>query len=257
MRLSLKLAILFVTAVFPLSARATEPCFQDPEDSVLEPALRSLAVPNEKLSHPDDATVRDLKQIFLATHDVTEKQNAASALLTLGEQDPAYFDYLSACARRAIEDDTPWPFLAGQRTGGRLVFSQAFLDWCAKTKCKDVEAAHRALYIIPGPVLQLASAGDPRARSLLRCGLRSRNQMVFYLSALGLARLHDEPSVSDIVRAIEAFPAADQPPLALVLVFFDSHEAQAAADRLVADRKLLQAYRTGAAKQGTKLLFGR
>jgi HEAT repeat protein len=87
-----------------------------------------------------------------------------------------------------------------------------------------------ARYDIPGKVLQLATAGDPRGIPLLRRALRSRNYLIVTWAAKGLAQIQDKQSIPLIIAAAQRAPTGYPSLIAESLLYFDDAQAQSAVD---------------------------
>ena len=85
-------------------------------------------------------------------------------------------------------------------------------------------------YDIPGKVLELAMAGDPRSIPLLRRALDSRNYLIVSWAAKGLAQIQDKQSIPLIIAAVQKTPVAYKSLIAESLVYFDDAQAQSAVD---------------------------
>jgi hypothetical protein len=71
-----------------------------------------------------------------------------------------------------------------------------------------------------------------------------------------LARLQDQRAIQPIIRAGRRAPKAARDLFGTALVFFDDPEAQAAAEELIQDKRLLEAARERAKTRGPRGLFG-
>lgn len=213
---------------------------------------------NELVSREDPAALPELRERFKEVQERAEKLLIASSLVRMKDPDLAYWTYLANEARAVVESDMPLPSLFdshGQVVPGRR--SPEFLSWCRARNC-DVEAmASAAVYEVPMPIIALGAAADPRGFDILMRALESKNHLVAAEAAQGLARLQDPRAIGPIIRAARRAPrAAAGSAFGLALVQFDHPEAQAAAEELVGDKKLLQQLRERAKTQGPRAIYG-
>jgi hypothetical protein len=115
----------------------------------------------EDLLSRNPGAIAKEKKVFDRMTDPNLKQRVASILLAVGVRDKLYFDYLAAAAKKALQDDEPWPtlydesgeintrasnpvFAEWMRKNGfdpndpeftaLRGYSPAFLDWCKKNR---------------------------------------------------------------------------------------------------------------------------
>jgi hypothetical protein len=214
-----------------------------------QPPVKSVALP-ELLRRNDPVALAELERRFAQGADTLQKQQIAVVLVRRLQQDQPYYDFLAGRAREAVESDMPFPMAVGPQ--GHFLpqqFAPAFLRWANEKGIRPDQAAAYALTVAPLDVLMLALTDDARARELLLRGLESHNYMVVYRAAWGLARLRDRSAIGPIVAAAEDAPADGGELIARALVLFDAPEAQAAAGRLIADQKVLEALRSRASQE--------
>jgi HEAT repeat protein len=96
---------------------------------------------------------------------------------------------------------------------------------------------------LPAAVEALGETVDRRSSSILLRGLRSRNFFIVNEAVLGLARLSDPKAVKAIIVACKRLSADERPLVARALLYFDTPEAQQAAEQLIANPKLLARWR--------------
>jgi hypothetical protein len=175
-----------------------------------------------------------LKEQFAKTQDPHFKDALASALVTLGDKEDAYWDFLAARANEAVESDIPFP--RDFDSHGKIEknhFSQAFLQWAKNHGLSPGDAGQIAGFELPGKVLMLAVTGDPRGLPLLRKALSSPNYLIQSVGAKGLARLQDKESIPLIIDACERAPADMAASIAEALIFFDDPQAKSASEKYI------------------------
>ena len=145
----------------------------------------------------------------------------------------------------------PFPYafdVEGHAQPGK--YAAAFLRWANRSGVSPDEAAGYAMNVAPLDVFLMALTDDPRGRDLLRKGVASPNFMVVYRAAWGLARLRDRSAVPPIIAVADALPLqAGEMVARALLLFLDSPEAQAAADRLIKDEPVRVALRARARQE--------
>jgi hypothetical protein len=193
-----------------------------------------------ELQKGETSVIPELREIFSKTSIVGEKQRIASALLAAGVKDDSYFALLLALAKKAIENDMPFPtqFDSKGKTMKRT-YTKEFVHWCQERK-KDVDTASRdAIYTLPMDVTYLAKTGDIRAKETLTIGLRSKNFFIVFNCARGLALLRETAAVDMIIESCRTAPAEAGQLIGMALFFFDDARAQKAATQYVGDQALI------------------
>lgn len=197
-----------------------------------------------------------LHQQFARTEEGLLKDAIASVLVRLGDKDRTYWDFLETHAREVIQSDAPFPVpFDMQGNTIRKQFSQEFLDW-AKASHIDVQAAAMVqMQTVPAQITFLAATGDQRGLELLRRAMTSRNYFVQSSAARGLAKLQDVDSVPLIITACKRAPAEAAALIARSLVFFNTPQAQSAAETFIKNREVLDELRKISREKGTDALF--
>jgi hypothetical protein len=204
---------------------------------------------DELLKRRDPAGLEELKRRFETAGTKVDKQKIAVVLVRRLEDDQPYFDFLAAQARQAVESDMPFPYEIDEQGKATPTYSAAFLSWAARRKVNPDAAAAQAIRDFPMDVYLLALAEDPRSIRILLKGVESPNFMVAYRAAFGLAKLRVNDAVPLIARVAEEAPAQGRELIARTLVLFDSPQAQAAAERLIPDKRVLAALRAQARQE--------
>lgn len=172
-----------------------------------------------------------LKEQFTRVHNSLDKAQIASVLLSLGDKDEIYWDFLSKLATSIIDAPDFWSY----DSQGKLVPGPTpeFIAWAKSSKLSPAEMGEWPQYWLPGPVGALGLTGDSRAIPLLRQALSSPNHMIEAVAATGLAEMQDKDSIPFIVEACKKAPAEAAAAIAESLVYFDDADAQRAVDTYV------------------------
>jgi HEAT repeat protein len=172
-------------------------------------------------THPAE-TVAILKQNFANTEDERQKAQIASALISLGDKDDIYWDFL-------LRLETS--LLAGEVSSAVKSDSQGKpIEWPSSDEAwakQDREFNEMMTF-----VEIVAATRDPRGIRLLRRALSSPNSETQNIAASGLARAQDKDSVPLIIDVCKNAPPDVASVIAAnALVYFDDPRAQSAADQ--------------------------
>lgn len=197
-----------------------------------------------------------LRQAFDNATDTLTKENVASVLMTIGQKDDIYWNTLSKRAQEIVDSQAPDPFVYdAQGRGVRGVISPDFLQWAKDNNISKEETESEALGSFAGELSLTASIGDPRGLPILRKGLSSPNYAVRAMAAFGLAVLQDRDSIPLIIDAAKQAPFDAQWFIARFLLAFNDPKAQAAAEELITDKKVLEADKQLARAKGARGLW--
>jgi hypothetical protein len=187
------------------------------------------------------------KQFVVASEEVNLKGQIASALVRLGDKNDIYWNYLVEQATEAVNSDLPFP--TARDSKGVPIRGQLSPEFNAWVKAHNIppEAVGELVYTLPGKVILLAGARDPRGVPLLRRALQSANPMIAAFAANGLAAIQDKSSIPLIIAACKRPYPDESEVIAQSLIYFDDAEAQSAAD-LYLPKELAQALREARAK---------
>jgi HEAT repeat protein len=174
--------------------------------------------------------IPDLKKQFVNSSDALDKAKIAQALVKLGDNDQTYWQLLVSRAEVAIDDDAPAFLIYDAQGKAQPGPSPAFLAWTKSHNVPLRTAWENAMYIYPGDVALLGETGDARAIPLLRRALLSQNYLVRTAAAQGLAEIHDQYSIPNIIDAAQNAPADAAGAIVRSLVYFDDPRAQNAVD---------------------------
>ena len=167
----------------------------------------------------------------------------AGALLSLGESDVLYFDYLAEPAREVAQSDMPFPLLVDER--GQLSpreLSPTFVAWCGERQLEPTQTSFLAIYELHLDLMFLALARDIRSSDIFLRALDAPNFYTVNQGITGLALLRQRTSIAPIVRAAERMPVEIRQRPAAALMLFDVPEARELARRFVPDEKRLLAW---------------
>jgi hypothetical protein len=173
-----------------------------------------------------------LEEQFARTQDETNKGKIASSLVTLGDKDNTYWNYLLQQATLAVDSDLPFPIDYAQADKSSVQFPPDLIAWAKAHNVSANSAAEGALYDLPGKLLLLGSTGEPRGTPLLQRALLSRNPLIVVAAAKGLAQSQDKDSIPLIIAACRANPTLAAL-IAEPLVYFDDPRAQRAVDTYI------------------------
>ena len=193
----------------------------------------------EVLRHAHDKTaLPSLEKSFLAQNDELMKLKVASVLVHLGEADPQYWEYLVSSAERAVTSDAPDPTAVGPdgNPDPANTPSEAFSRWSANHGKSAASSRELVQIQFPAAVSQLADTEDVRAIPVLRRGLASSVYIIQVEAAVGLAGLHDQTSINQIIALCKKDPPEVSRAIAAgSLIFFDDAGAQAAVKQYLSN----------------------
>lgn len=203
----------------------------------------SLTVVQRLRTLNDPVAIAPLKKAFDKVEARFEKLVIASTLLSLGERDGPYFDFLAQAARDAIRSDSPFPLdLDDSDRGVSGQFAPDFLAWCRDRGLDPGQTAHRVLYEEPLSVQVLALALDPRAEAIFLEALQSPNLLIASHGITGLALLGKKAAIEPIERAVRRFSPGMRPRQAAALLLFDDPKAQELARHWIPDEATRSAH---------------
>ena len=161
--------------------------------------------------------------------------------MIIGQKDDIYWFTLSKRAQEIVDSQAPDPGMYDtEGKGVHGAISPEFLQWAKDNNIPKDQAISEYSGSYPFELSLMASTGDPRGRSILRKGLSSPNYAVRAMAAFGLAVLQDRDSVPLIIGAAKQAPSDAQWFIARFLLGFNDPKALAAADELIADKKVLE-----------------
>ena len=149
------------------------------------------------LKQGDRNAIPALERLFVRVEDDSQKQRIASLLVSIGDTNDIYFDYLADAARQAVESDIVYPLKfdgAGHAIRGE--YGEEFLAWCDENSIEPDIASALAMRTYPAAVSMLGRTGDARAFDLLVRGLDSPNFIVVAQAAVALGRLGNVDAIS-------------------------------------------------------------
>jgi HEAT repeat protein len=167
-----------------------------------------------------------LEARFVTSQDADVKARVARALVSLGDNGNAYWDFLVQQAKLAIESDAPSTrcYSSTNCTG-----HSAYVAWAKAHNAPEDSKAEMELNWLLEERVQLVF-GDPRGISLLREALKSPNINVVSTGADGLTRALDKDSIPLIVEACKRFHGEEVPLISHTLrQFMRDPDARAAA----------------------------
>ncbi len=197
-----------------------------------------------------------LRQAFDNASDSLTKENVASVLMNIGQKDEIYWSTLSKRAQEIVDSLAPDPLVYNaDGKSVRGVISPEFLQWAKDNNIPRDQAVSEHLGLFSVELSFMAMTGDLRGLSILRKGLSSPNYGVRATAAQGLALLQDKDSIPQLIENARQAPSEIQSYLAQPLIFFDDPKAQAAADELITDKKILEDIKQRAKAKGARGLW--
>lgn len=172
-------------------------------------------------THPAE-TFAILKENFVNTQDERQRAQIASALISLGDKDDIYWDFLLRLETSLLEGEVSCAVKSDSQ-GKPIEWPSSYEAWAKQ----DREFNEMLTFV------EIVDATrDPRGIRLLRRALSSPNSDTQNIAASGLARAQDKDSVPLIIDVCKNAP----PDVAAViasnaLVYFDDPRAQSAVDQ--------------------------
>lgn len=189
---------------------------QDQVDEVLSAKVRSV-IDSLKQGFYGPATQEQIAEAqagqlvpilearFVTSQDAEVKGRVAYALVSLGDNGSAYWDFLVQQAKLAIGSDAP---SSQCNSPTKCTGHSAYVAWArAHNAPEDSEAEMKLEWLLEERVQHVFD--DPRGIPLLREALKSPNNNVVWAGADGLTRAHDKDSIPLIVEACKRFHDAD------------------------------------------------
>jgi hypothetical protein len=163
-----------------------------------------------------------LKKTFLNTQDELDKARTASALISLGDKDDIYWDFLLRLETSLLEGEVSSAVKSDSQ--GKPIEGPSSDEAWAK---QDREFNEILTF-----VEIVAETREPRGVRLLRRALSSPSSETQNIAASGLARAQDKDSVPLIIGVCKNAPPDVASVIAAnALVYFDDPRAQSAVDR--------------------------
>jgi hypothetical protein len=168
-----------------------------------------------------------LEAYFARSHESDLRSEIASVLVSLGDEDPQYWNLILRQAQSALSKDPPDPFGIGEAIRPTSpCTSETFLNWAKNRNLTSDEACREATLDIPGKFRPLADTGDQRAIPVLQEGLKARNSLIQGIAASGLVLTRDRDAITFVIEAIERAPQEQARLLADILIESDDPRAE-------------------------------
>jgi len=205
----------------PLISHTLRQFMRDPDARAAARAGEEQCVPPPPPIDPAE-NLAILKKTFLNTQDELDKARTASALISLGDKDDIYWDFLLRLETSLLEGAVSSAVKSDSR--GKPIEGPSSDEAWAK---QDREFSEMLTF-----VEIVAETREPRGVRLLRRALSSPDSETQNQAAAGLARARDKDSVPLIIDVCKNAP----PDLAAAiasnaLVYFDDPRAQSAVDQ--------------------------
>jgi HEAT repeat protein len=215
------------------------------------PPYRLFAI--RRLIELGDAVVTPaLRRAFAEETEVTRRRFIAAALISLGDADPQYFDYVAQGARDAVDSQLPFPVLLSGSLTSTTSYRREFVQFVEEHGLELSVALQNSTFEVPAAVEALGEAADRRSFPILVHGLDSPNVMIVRAAAFGLARLHDNSGIQHIIAACTRLSLNERQMIAKALLYFDSPLAQRTARATIADTQLFERWQAQVKRTGWK-----
>jgi HEAT repeat protein len=201
-----------------------------------------------------------LETYFAHSHEPDLRNEIASVLVSLGDEDPQFWNLILNQAEAALSEDPPNPFEMGQAGGPSVpCSSDIFLNWAKSRNLSLENACKEAILGIGDRVRPLADSGDRRVIPVLQPALKSPNRLIQMLAAHGLVLTSDRDAITLVIEAIEHAPQDQARALADNLIESDDPRAQSVLHQYMPDVNFLQAhqFRVQSAQWRRPILCGR
>ncbi len=180
---------------------------------------------------------------FARSREPDLRSEVASVLVSLGDDDPQFWNLILKQAQAALSEDPPDPFEMGKAGDSSApCLSQAFLKWEKSRSLSHEEACKQASFAIPQQLRPLADCGDRRVIPILQQALKSRNPFIQALAARGLVLTGDRDAVTLIIETIEHAPQDRAETLADSLIESDDPRAESVVRQYKPDINFSEAH---------------
>jgi HEAT repeat protein len=205
----------------PLISHTLRQFMRDPDARAAARAGEEQCVPPPPPIDPAE-NLAILKKTFLNTQDELDKARTASALISLGDKDDIYWDFLLRLETSLLEGEVSSAVKSDSQ--GKPIEGPSSDEAWAKQN-REFNEMLTFVEIV-------AETRDPRGVRLLRRALSSPNSETQNIAASGLARAQDRDSVPLIIDVCKnAAPDVASVIAANALVYFDDPRAQSAVDQ--------------------------
>jgi HEAT repeat protein len=184
-----------------------------------------------------------LEAYFGRSHESDLRAELASVLVSLGDEDPRYWNLILNQAQAALREDPPDPFEMGKDgESSALCSSEAFQLWAKQRSFSADEACKKALLEIPGQIRPLADCGDRRVIPVLQPALDSHHRLIQALAVRGLILTRDHDAITLVIETIEHAPQDKARALADSLIESDDPRAQSVVHQYLPDVNFVEAH---------------
>jgi HEAT repeat protein len=205
----------------PLISHTLRQFMRDPDARAAARAGEEQCVPPPPPIDPAE-NLAILKKTFLNTQDELDKARTASALISLGDKDDIYWDFLLRLETSLLEGEVS-SAVKSDSQGKPIEGPSSYEAWAKQ----DREFNEMLTF-----VEIVAETREPRGVRLLRRALSSPNSETQNIAASGLARAQDKDAVSLIIDVCKNAPPDVASVIAAnALVYFDDPRAQSAVDQ--------------------------
>lgn len=184
-----------------------------------------------------------LEAFFARSHESDLRNEIASVLVSLGDEDPQYWNLILHLAQSALSEDSPDPF--GSEQGGDPTSpcgTGAFLQWAKDHNLSPDKACKEATLGIAEKFRPLAETGDRRGMPVLQSALKARNPLIQMTAAHGLVLIGHRDAITLVLEAIERAPQNEARTLADILIESDDSRAESVIHQYMPDVNFLEAH---------------
>jgi hypothetical protein len=185
-----------------------------------------------------------LEAYFARSKEPDLRSEIASVLVSIGDEDPQFWNLIRDEAQQALSEHAPDPFEMGKTSQASTpCSSEAFLAWAKSRSLSLEEACRKSTMDIPQRVRPLADSGDRRGIPILKEALSSRNPLIQALAAHGLVLIGTRDAITLVIEAIEHAPPDLARFLADCLIESDDPRAQSVVYQYLPDVNFSEAHR--------------
>jgi HEAT repeat protein len=185
-----------------------------------------------------------LEAYFARAPDPDLRSEIASVLVSIGDENPQFWNLILNQAQAALKEDPPDPFEMGQAgESSAPCSSEAFLNWAKSRNLTPNEACKEATLGFAEKLRPLADSGDRRGIPILEEALKSRSLLIQMMAARGLVLTGDREAATRVIEAIDHAPQDRARALADSLIESDDPRAQSVVHRYLSDVNFPEAHK--------------
>ncbi len=182
-----------------------------------------------------------LEAYFARTHESELRNEIASVLVSLGDEDPRFWNLILHEAQTALAENAPDAFGDGDELSGPCT-SEALLAWAKKRNLTPQDACTEATVGIGARIRPLADSGDPRVIPVLQNALKASNRMIRMMAVHGLVLTRDRDAITLVIDEIQRSPQAQGQPLVDLLIESDDPRAESVVHQYMPEINFREAH---------------